>query len=1610
MTASPRGTGDRRRRARALLLLTSALAWACGGGGGGGGGGSAGAGAGSGGGIAATFSFVGFEFRIGTQPATATPPVVDLGASPPLLGAPLDVVIIFKFNKPPSGDFASGLPVFTTASEVTPAALAPPGSDRIPAKGTYAVVGNNVEFTPFVPTEALSLVLSAPPNSVPGLLPGSTYTALVEGAPGTKLPSLSAGGFQSKFGTTASVAFYFAGATGIQAPQIISVTPADGASGFYPSPYSNSVLGSSAPIYPSGPDSFLLSVDQQLLPTAENLEGKDWNSDGLNDPTFFLRLRGTKLLVSHRVPAGTPMSASAFDALSGLTEGVAVSSVGADVFLHNGPGSLQGQDISFFGTPTALTVGADPALAFMVFPGVVNDSIAVVDHVVGDPRFAKYGGSTQALAGLKGVVGLTVLQDGRMVAYESTQRRLFQITPVVVRDIPVGVPTLASVTIADGSPAKGFRSDVQPIGTEILDLAQSPSGTLFALAEIGGAVPAIVRLKMIDFSLTGAFAAGEGLPDPGVPPVFPPVRYDSIEFVSETTVLALNRTSDRIDRFDLASGSVGTVVTNVAAFGQPLGGFPGGVSPATALALGNLDLDALVTLESNLAAGSSVRVRPRSPLPPDVEIHLMQRPNLASIGGVTQANAVPAQPLYVLGSSRVASVRTASPISTLSECLIPDPTGRIHDAFVESFDDTLYEDPSPPTLSPLAEWGKKGVAGLTSSKLRASVGASATAELGDFLPAPRPDFDVSKAYNGSQPSKANYAFVFLNTDAQNFPLPKGETPGIVQPVTVVGGAFSFRDFIIPEGVWVTVRGSNPAVITATGRIEISGVLDLVGSDGLSDDTFDTGFIPVPGGAGGPGGGRGGDGHPTVFDPSGPGTIDQYATPATGERGWGPVVLSTGQVVFQQVGGFGGASTLGYDPNENGFPKVANGGNNTEFSRPPGGGGGSFYFHGMYARDGSGSYLVQSNGAFGNLTNCPVNDKINGALYGNEENRCAGNLPNSFLQCVHLLGSTANPTRLLPGGREGVSPFSDGDFSNDFIGATGELAVLIGGQGGGGGGSRVDSLNHGIWSADKLGSPVLPPSPVWYPALWGGGTLFFSPTLYDAKAGAGGGGAGSVMLRSFGDITLTRTGRIDASGGDGGGGEIVQNSNYSGGGGGGSGGAVILQAAGSVRMLADTGHLTPFFIDSDGKLGAAIDVSGGYGKDAVEDPRDTVTTAPPGFTHTRSDGGQGGFGMIQFQVGSGNGMPFIQQGAYPFARQRTIIKYGSWNGMNGLQKEHVFLPANPPIELRYIDILHHRDSASGGVIFKGFIPLVGSDPPIIDTSVAAVGALQRDTPMIDHFGRRVVKDPKPQEMMKTYNGFGADFKEIKTNPPADLPGTLFASTDSIPLSIYTTEPGGLPIYKDAGTQEWDPYQVIDRLPVVSPTKSPPPFGTVSRGTSMWIDFNGLLVRVRDSASGATPPLFDGVHGTFNALMGAVPPGKAGQVVIGAAVPNVPGTTPAHYVANTGAIPFFDPGLCGAGTAPYNDIKVDAPEYSISNAITDNATVSLLFQGAYPVRSGSHVPDVATLTTWTADLRELTGYPLVRFQVVFDVGVDLTNYPFGVDSKRPAVDQVRVRASY
>jgi len=1668
--ASGRNRSGRLAVAGLAALLGLGLV-GCGGGGGGGGGGS------GGGGIPGpddSVQFTGFTFKLGDGLPFTEPPLEDLGSTPTQLGAPLNLTVIFNFDGIPEGPYTSStLPVFTTPAEVTEEAGATGINPVILAKGTYVLVDRSVEFRPFVPTQPLQVNLAAPAAAVPGLLPASVYTARINTTGSQVLGNLDTNlhGVPGsvKFGTTSNAAAYFPNGTDdALPPEVLVVVPADGSGQFYPGTFSATALGATTPTFPPGPDSFQLTYDRALLPTEANLLGSDLDQDGVVDPNFFLRARSTRLLVGQEVPADTFGVHPPFAAVSGLLPGTAAALDGEDVVLHaDGSGSLPAPDAGLVAPAKSLAADREASLLWMVL-GVDGgpDLLTVTDHLLGDPAYAQMatdGRASPAPAaldtGLDDLVGLTTLVDGRLVAYDRTTRRIYELLPTVVRQLPsladgqAHEPVLLGLGIGDGT--TGFRSAVQPASAgEIVDLASAADGTLYALAVRAGdpAAPSLLRLQPIDADLDGQFTGSDGLFSGAQADVLLELgeTYVDVQPLPDGSLLALNRQRDTIDRLDLLTGVRTTYVPDVAALGHGLPSLPEGLSPATCFAFGESDFDVQVELLANADTGAVVRLRPRGVLPPGTEISVMQRFLLTSLFGGNDLNVAPEAGLALLGGRRLMGVTTALPSA--------GPSEPIDDVFAEDFSDHTFEDGTPSTVSPLAEWASAVQGGVQQLGLRASVGVSESAQLGDFLPQANPNFLPNQSYlRGAanqgeidlDTTRGNFAEILLDTNVQAFPLPSGATPGITEPISVTGGRFSFRDFIIPEGVIVKARGNNPLVITATRRLEIHGLIDARGGNGLGDDSFDTGFLPVPGGPGGPGAGRGGDSHPTLFDPFGPGSIDQYVTPETGEPGYGPIVTASGQLLMQPIGGGGGISTAGYDPNPNAaapcplprMPGTLDA--NNEHHRPPGGGGGSFYALGDQAHNGSGVFRVQSNSTWFPFTQCPTNDKVHDMQYGNGENFfCTGNNPTTPLQCVYMTykpgfdGDCKQVDRFKPGGLPGDAVFVDDDPDNDFFGQGGEHAVLFGGQGGGGGGSRVDSIRHGLWSLDAFGSPEVPPvAPPCYPKLQIG-SVFVSPTFLDSKGGGGGGGGGAVMLRSFGDIVIGRTGYIDTSGGHGGGGEVVTNSSFSGGGGGGSGGAIILQAAGSIRILGDANHKSAGYIDASGAMGAALDVSGGMGRDARTSPSD----APFNFVLftrevTRSDGGQGGTGLIQLQTGDGTGMPSIQQGAFLFSRRRAVLKLGPWTGPDdaGKQAEHIsFQGQNTglPDELRYIDMLHYRTfTPEVTTSVDSFYVLNGSYPPLTPSTAGVNGSSRVlvneyppgsgqtwfDTKMIElpQFpGRQFVQEPEPQKVMKTYNGWDASFQEIN-NPPNDpffpnAPGTTYAG-EVIPMSWDLVEPDGTPfMIEQDGATTFDPRHLVERLPVVHPSKTPPPFGTLSQGTSSWLDFNGVALRTRDLA-GRTPPFFAAFHGTYNAAEGLVPTGLDGQVKVGAHVVN----KPARIVQATG---FVDPGLFGngpdQGDPPFNDVAVDAPDTQLllQDAVSDNATVTVLFQGAYPVRSGSSVPDEESLTAWVTDLSQLTGFPLVRFRVVFDLGADTENLPFGVDSFRPRVRYLRMRATY
>ena len=329
-----------------------------------------------------------------------------------------------------------------------------------------------------------------------------------------------------------------------------------------------------------------------------------------------------------------------------------------------------------------------------------------------------------------------------------------------------------------------------------------------------------------------------------------------------------------------------------------------------------------------------------------------------------------------------------------------------------------------------------------------------------------------------------------------------------------------------------IRGSNPLVLTATGTVRIGGSIHLSGSDGTSDNSFDSAVSIMPGGKGGAGGGAGGPGHPIFHWPPGQISNTTLVSPPFGGNGFGPDRVL-------EIGGGGGQSGIKDEAKKGKYGtdqeiSCNELSNNDNGSEAGGGSGGSFLTLGAEGRTGIGNVLV--DGAGGYQVRTPIDPHWD---------------------------------ELAPGAI-GRSPFHDGNPDNDFIGVAGELKEIQGGQGGGGGGS----LTEAYYCGDHCKADGDPTNDELCKGGEFGGA--FADSVGDARGGGGGGGGGAILLQALGSIELLKTAQILAAGGGGGGGEALGRSNWGGPAASGSGGAILLQSADSIKI----------------RNGAEVDVRGG----------------------------------------------------------------------------------------------------------------------------------------------------------------------------------------------------------------------------------------------------------------------------------------------------------------------------------------------------------------------------------------------------------------------------------
>lgn len=452
-----------------------------------------------------------------------------------------------------------------------------------------------------------------------------------------------------------------------------------------------------------------------------------------------------------------------------------------------------------------------------------------------------------------------------------------------------------------------------------------------------------------------------------------------------------------------------------------------------------------------------------------------------------------------------------------------------------------------------------------------------TGVLGDFKP----------------PTPSTPTQVTLDTSVQSFPLLDGSTPGAPAGTVVEGGVFHFRDIDIPAGITLKPVGPNPLILTATGTVRLAGTIDLRGLTGNSDSSYDSAISPIAGGKGGAGGGRGGVSHPSHYFPPGQFGIMNLIPPPKGEDGFGPLVGG-----LPTPGGQGGTSAVVDDPTKPNPEIFCDESTGNDPSRGAHGGGGSYLTRGKRGRPGAGNMNATADGGY-----------------------------------IDTLNTVAPP------GTEGPPAFS-GKASDDFIGPTGEIKVIRGGQGGGGGGTKLEGYYCGFqmpWGRNEFNG-------------------LFPDTTGDARGGGGGGGGGAVEIRAQGVITLAASALINADGGAGGAGEVTATSSFGGGGGGGSGGGVILKSAADVQVHGS----------------ARILLRGGGGD----------------LNHFRNLG-TGGDGLVQIQV------PVNQ---VPTVGAAVVVPASSYIDPQNLRNPVEFGPRSRVVS-RWIDLGRTIARPSGGARFQ-----------------------------------------------------------------------------------------------------------------------------------------------------------------------------------------------------------------------------------------------------------------------------------------------------------------------
>lgn len=608
---------------------------------------------------------------------------------------------------------------------------------------------------------------------------------------------------------------------------------------------------------------------------------------------------------------------------------------------------------------------------------------------------------------------------------------------------------------------------------------------------------------------------------------------------------------------------------------QPVNPSTTNVSDATVLlqylaneALPNVDaswapVPHTVSLDANCTvSGAVLRIVPIGILPQGRLVRVVLTPDFRDLVG--NGNILPA----VVGSFRV---RTAS-TPTLT------PADTTADGATETFtvggtttgsnqDTTAVLDAAP------AAWGEDG-------QLKASFNFGGTGGPGGAFV-----YRVRSISNGT---------TVFNTTFQSI---TNEDQSLTEPC--VNGQVDVKDFIVDAGGVLEIRGPNPCVIRASGKVDIQGRIFLRGTNSRGVVSYSSANLPEAGGSGAAGGGRGGTGS----------YLTTQSTPR-GESGYGAFNVANG-------GGEGG---------ETGF----NASSDVNARRGAGGGGGNFATDVPRLAT---STTLNPACPEQTIIGLDAEDGSNGSPSASGAQHPVGQVPQGGKKGPRPFVDN-NPTDLTiaalddDAGTPTQTKFHLNDFwGSMLVGTTviaGELANPYAGAGGGGGGNAC-------------GTATFPTTP-------------FS-AINDKKGAGGGGGGGSLTILCLGNITFGAAGRIDASGGTGGGGENTNGTNRIGGGsGGGSGGHVILQAGGNIDFrscvpgTAAANYSTGAGIFArGGEGGEGADGIGGTNPPSIENPP-TSDMLPPNsynggacaFTGNAVGtivgcGGDGGPGVIQLHV-------------------------------------------------------------------------------------------------------------------------------------------------------------------------------------------------------------------------------------------------------------------------------------------------------------------------------------------------------------------------------------------